>query len=127
MFNNLFDPEYVSQAFKILQNEFPLAIWETLYVTVLATFFAIVLGLPLGVILVTGDEKGVAPLPKWLMKVIGVIINLLRSVPFLILMILVIPITRAIAGKAYGSNATVVPLVIAAAPYVARMIESSLL
>ncbi len=126
MFNNLFDPEYVSQAFKILQNEFPLAIWETLYVTVLATFFAIVLGLPLGVILVTGDEKGVAPLPKWLMKVIGVIINLLRSVPFLILMILVIPLTRLIVGTSVGTKATIVPLVVAAFPFIARLAESCL-
>lgn len=126
MFNNLFDPEYVSQAFKILQNEFPLAIWETLYVTILATFFAIVLGLPLGVILVTGDEKGVAPLPKWLMKTIGVIINLLRSVPFLILMILVIPLTRLIVGTSVGTKATIVPLVVAAFPFIARLAESCL-
>lgn len=126
MFSNIFDPEAVAQAIKILQTEFPLAIWETLYVTVLSTFFAIVLGLPLGVILVTGDEKGVAPLPKWLMKVIGVIINLLRSVPFLILMILVIPLTRLIVGTSVGTKATIVPLVVAAFPFISRLAESCL-
>ena len=107
--------------------DYGFAIWETFYVTVLSTAFSLVIGLPLGVLLVAGDKDGVLPLPGWLMHVLNIIINILRSVPFLILMILVIPVTRAIAGKAYGSTATIVPLVIAAAPYVARMIESSLL
>ena len=110
-----------------MQTQFPKAIWETFYVTLLSTALAVVIGLPLGVLLVAGEKGGVLPLPKALMSILNVIINLLRSVPFLILMILVIPVTRAIAGKAYGSTATIVPLVIAAAPYVARMIESSLL
>ena len=107
-------------------NEFPLAIWETLYVTVLSTAFAIIIGLPLGVLLVAGDRNGVLPLPKPVMSVLGVIINLLRSVPFLILMILVFPLTRLIVGTTVGTVASIVPLVIAAFPFVARLVESSL-
>ncbi len=126
MLEKIFSPEAVSQAFEILKNEFPLAIWETFYVTVLATFFAIVIGLPLGVLLVTGEEKGIAPIPKWLLRLIGVIINLLRSVPFLILMILVIPLTRLIVGTSVGTRATIVPLVVAAFPFISRLAESCL-
>jgi len=125
MFSNIFDPEKVAEAMSILQSEFPLAIWETFYVTVLATFFAIVLGLPLGVILATGDKDGVLPLPKWLMSVINVIVNLLRSVPFLILMIMVFPLTRVIMGTTVGTAASIVPLVIAAFPFCARLAEGS--
>ncbi len=126
MLERIFAPEAVSQALEILKNEFPLAIWETFYVTILATFFAIVIGLPLGVILVTGEDRGIAPIPKWLHSFIGVLINLLRSVPFLILMILVIPLTRFIVGTSVGTNATIVPLVIAAFPFIARLAESCL-
>ena len=78
----------------MVQGQFLLAFWETLYVTIAAMFFAVVIGLPLGVILVVGEKSGLAPLPGWLMKTINVIINLLRSVPFLILMILLFPFTR---------------------------------
>ncbi len=92
MLNNLFSsPDFV-EAMEILREEFPLAIWETLYVTVVATALAIVLGLPLGVLLVAGEKGGVLPLPSWLMKTLGVVINLLRSVPFLILMMVVFPL-----------------------------------
>lgn len=126
MFENAFTPEAWETALKILVSEFPLAIWETVYVTVLSTFFAILIGLPLGVLLVAGDKNGVLPLPSWLLKTLGVIINLLRSVPFLILMVLVFPITRAIVGTVVGTPATVVPLVIAAFPFIARLTESSL-
>ena len=126
MYSNLFSAQSVQDLMSVLPS-LPFAIWETFYVTVISTALSLVLGLPLGVLLVAGEKNGVLPLPRWLMQVINVIINLLRSIPFLILMILVIPVTRAIAGKAYGSMATIVPLVIAAAPYVARMIESSLL
>ena len=86
----------------------------------------LVLGLPLGVLLVAGDKDGVLPLPGWLMKTINVIINLLRSVPFLILMILLFPFTRAVVGTAVGTVASIVPLVVAAFPFVARLVESSL-
>ena len=92
----------------------------------LSTFFAIVIGLPLGILLVTGDENGIHPMPKPLMKVINVIINFLRSVPFLILIVMVIPLTRAIIGTSIGSVASIVPLVVAAFPFVARLVESSL-
>lgn len=99
---------------------------DTLYMTVVSTLFAYLLGLPLAILLVLTSPKGLRPAPVFY-RVMDVVVNVFRSIPFLILMILVIPITRAIAGKAYGSTATIVPLVFAAAPYVARMIESSLL
>lgn len=126
MFNSAFTSEALQGALPVLMNEFPLAVWETVYVTLLATAFAIVIGLPLGVLLVAGDKNGVLPLPKGLMHVLGVIINLLRSVPFLILMILVFPLTRLIVGTTVGTVASIVPLVFAAFPFVARLVESSL-
>ena len=94
--------------------------------TVLSTAFALVLGLPLGVLLVAGDKDGVLPLPGWLMHTLNIIINILRSVPFLILMICVFPLTRAIVGTTVGTTATIVPLVVAAFPFVARLVETSL-
>ena len=126
MFDLNLTEETLAEAWQIIQSQFPLAIWETVYVTLLSTTFAIVLGLPLGVLLVAGEKDGVLPLPAWLMKVLNVVINLLRSVPFLILMILVFPLTRAIVGTVVGTAASVVPLVIAAFPFVARLAESSL-
>ena len=99
---------------------------DTLYMTVVSTLFAYLLGMPLAILLVLTAPNGLRPVPL-LYRVLDVVVNTFRSIPFLILMILVIPVTRFIAGKAYGSTATIVPLVIAAAPYVARMIESSLL
>ena len=125
MFDLNLTEETLAEAWQIIQSQFPLAIWETVYVTLLSTAFAIVLGLPLGVLLVAGEKDGVLPLPAWLMKVLNVVINLLRSVPFLILMILVFPLTRAIVGTVVGTAASVVPLVIAAFPFVARLVESS--
>ena len=104
----------------------PFAIWETLYAPFLATIFAYLIGLPLGVLLVTGEEGGIHPLPKWLMQTLNTIINLLRSVPFLILMVLVFPLARLILGTSIGTTATIVPLTVAAAPYVARLVEASL-
>ena len=98
MLNNLFSAEVLQETLSIVQGQFLLAFWETLYVTIAAMFFAVVIGLPLGVILVVGEKGGLAPLPGWLMKTINVIINLLRSVPFLILMILLFPFTRAVVG-----------------------------
>lgn len=113
-------------AFVRILPDIPFAIFETLYVTVLATLFAVIIGLPLGVLLVVGEKGGVLPLPKWLMKTLNVIINMLRSVPFLILMVLVIPLTRLIVGTSIGTLASSVPLTIAAFPFVARLIESSI-
>ena len=126
MFDKLFSAEVLEETLWIVQNEIPLAVWETIYVTVLATAFAIILGLPLGVLLVVGEKGGVLPLPKGVMHVLNIFINLLRSVPFLILMIMVFPITRLIVGTAVGTTASIVPLVIAAFPFVARLVESSL-
>ena len=121
-----FAPDKLEEAWHVFLTEFPLGLWETVYVTVLSTLFAIVIGLPLGILLVTGDEKGIRPMPKPLMKVINVIINFLRSVPFLILIVVVIQLTRALVGTATGSVAIIVPLVVAAFPFVARLVESSL-
>ena len=126
MIDKIFSSDALEEAVWILKNEFPLAIWETFYVTVLATFFAVVLGLPLGVLLVAGEKGGVLPLPKWIMSTLNVIINLLRSVPFLILMIMAFPLARLIVGTAVGTPASIVPLVIAAFPFVARLVEGSL-
>ncbi len=103
-----------------------MAAWETIYVTLLSTVFAIILGLPLGVLLVVGQKNGILPLPNWLMTTLDVVINLLRSIPFLILMILVFPLTRLITGTTIGTPASIVPLVIAAFPFVARLVEGSL-
>ena len=125
-FAKAFEPDKLQEAWHVFCTEFPLGLWETVYVTLMATLFAIVIGLPLGILLVTGDEKGIRPMPKLLMKVINVIINFLRSVPFLILMVMVIPLTRAIIGTSIGSVASIVPLVVAAFPFVARLVESSL-
>ena len=126
MLDKVFSPEKVNEALIVLQNEFPLALWETVYVTILATAFAIVIGLPLGVLLATGDKNGILPLPKPVMSVLNVLINLLRSIPFLILMIMVIPLSRLIVGTSVGTVATIIPLVFAAFPFVARLVETSL-
>lgn len=126
MLEQWFASDEVVSALEILKNEFPLALWETFYVTVAATFFSIVIGLPLGVLLVAGEKNGVLRLPKAVLHVLNIVINLLRSVPFLILMIMVFPLTRLIVGTAVGTVASIVPLVIAAFPFVARLVESSL-
>ena len=98
---------------------------DTLYMTLMSTFFGYVLGLPLGILLTVTDKEGIRP-NAFIYKILDVIVNILRSIPFLILLIQVIPVTKAIVGKSYGSSATIVPLVIAAAPFIARMVESSL-
>jgi len=118
--------ETLLEAWELVKSQFLFATWETIYVTLLATLFAIIIGLPLGVILVIGDENGIHPLSKPLMKTLNIVINLLRSIPFLILMIMAFPLTRLIVGTAVGTTASIVPLVIAAFPFVARLIESSL-
>jgi D-methionine transport system permease protein len=125
-FASAFTPEKLQEAWECLLNEFPFAMWETLYSTLLATFFAIVIGLPLGVILVTGESKGIRPLPAPVMSFLNVLINLLRSVPFIILMVMIIPLTRAIIGTSVGTVASIVPLTVAAFPFMARLVESSL-
>lgn len=102
-----------------------LGIWQTLYMTVVSTVVGYVIGLPMGIALTVSDKDGIAP-NKILYKILDVISNLVRSVPFIILLVLLIPFTRAVVGKSYGSTAMIVPLVVAAAPYIARMVESSL-
>ena len=109
-----------------MQNEIPFAIWETVYVTIISTFLALVVGLPLGVLLVVGEKDGILPLPKSILSVLNAVINLLRSIPFLILMIMVFPVTRFFAHTVVGTVPTIVPLVFAAFPFVARLVESSL-
>lgn len=98
---------------------------ETIYMTFFSTLLAYVIGLPLGVLLVTSEENGILPMPVT-NKVLNFIVNIVRSVPFLILLIAVIPFTRFVIGTTIGSTATVVPLVIAAAPFIARLVESSI-
>lgn len=100
--------------------------WDTIYMTVVATFFSYVFGTAMGVILVITRKGGITPRPA-LYGVLDVVVNLTRSFPFLILMIAVIPFTRFLVGTTIGNNATIVPLVLAAAPFVARLVESSLL
>ena len=125
MYSNLFSAQSVQDLLNVLPS-LPYAIWETFYMTVLSTALALVLGLPLGVLLVVGEKGGVLPLPGWLLQVLNVIINLLRSIPFLILMIMVFPLSRLLIGTAVGTTATIVLLVVAAFPFVARLVESSL-
>lgn len=101
-------------------------VWDTLYMTVVATFFSYVFGMIMGVVLVVCRRDGIRP-NALVYNVLDVVVNLTRSFPFLILMIAVIPFTRFLVGTTIGNNATVVPLVLAAAPFVARLVESSLL
>ena len=114
------------QTFLDVLPSIPAETWDTFYSTVVATLFALVIGLPLGVLLVTGEPGGVRPLPRWAMRLLNGVINLLRSVPFLILMIIVIPLSRLIVGTSIGTVASIVPLVIASFPFVSRLVETSI-
>ena len=98
---------------------------ETLYMTGLSALFAYILGLPLGVLVTVTDKNGIHPM-KTLNAIVGWIVNIGRSIPFVILMLVVAPFTRLIVGKAIGTTATIVPLTIAATPFVARMVQQSL-
>lgn len=98
---------------------------DTLYMTLTSTLIGYVIGLPMGILLTVTDKDGIHPNTA-VYKVLDVIANLIRSVPFLILLIVLIPFTRFLIGRSYGPTATIVPLVIAAAPFIARMVESSL-
>ena len=100
--------------------------FATLYMTLVSTLMAYVIGLPAGVALVVTGREGLRP-NKTVSRILDVLVNVMRSIPFLILLILVIPLTRAIVGKSYGPSATIVPLTLAAAPFIARLVESSLL
>ena len=126
MFDLFSDSAKVAAQLEIIRSQYGFAIWETLYSLVLEVVFAYVIGLPLGVLLVTGEKGGVKPLPKPVMRVLNAVINLLRSVPFLILMIICLPLSKFLVGTKVGTRATIPPMVIAAFPLVARMVESSL-
>ncbi|MBO5897831.1 MAG: ABC transporter permease [Clostridia bacterium] len=102
-----------------------LGIWETIYMTLLATLFAYLLGLPLGVLLAVTDEGGIHPM-RVLNKVLGFVVNIFRSMPFIILMVAMLPVAKLVVGTSLGNSAMIVTLVIAATPYVARMVESSI-
>lgn len=97
---------------------------ETLYMTLASTILGYVFGLPMGICLAVSDKDGLKP-NAVLYKILDLISNIVRSIPFLILLILVIPLTRLLVGQSYGSSATIVPLVVAAVPFIARMVESS--
>lgn len=99
--------------------------WATLYMTLISTLFGYILGLPLGIVLAVTDKEGIRP-NVVVYKVLDFIVNMTRSIPFLILLILVMPLTKLLVGQTYGSTATIVPLTIAAAPFIGRMVESSL-
>ena len=102
-----------------------LGIWETIYMTLISSAIAYVIGLPLGVILNVTDDGGIHPV-KWLNRILGFIVNFFRSIPFIILMVAMLPVARLIVGTALGNQAVIVMLIIAASPYVGRMVESSL-
>ena len=97
----------------------------TLYIVLASTLLSYLFGIPIGIILVITSKDGIHPMPK-LNAVLGVIVNLLRSVPFLLMIFMIMPITQMITGSSFGANATIVPLVFGAAPYIARLVESSL-
>ncbi|MDD6074932.1 MAG: methionine ABC transporter permease [Otoolea sp.] len=99
--------------------------WATLYMTLVSTLFGYLLGLPLGIVLAITDKEGIKPNTA-VYKLLDFIVNLTRSIPFLILLILVMPLTKLLVGQSYGSTATIVPLTLAAAPFIGRMVESSL-
>ena len=99
-------------------------IWETVYMTFISAFFSYLIGLPLGVILNVTTKDGIRPIP-WLYRIISIAVNIFRSIPFVILMVAMLPVAKFITGTSLGNKAMIVTLVIAAAPYVARMAESS--
>ncbi len=100
-------------------------IWETIYMTVTSSAIAYIIGLPIGVILNITDKDGIYPIP-WLSTILGFIVNFFRSIPFIILMVAMLPVAKFFVGVSLGNKAMIVMLVIAAAPYIARMVESSL-
>ena len=118
MFSDMFQKLWTNGVIQI-------GIWETIYMTFLSTAVAYVIGLPLGVLLCVTDKGGIHPIP-WVNKAVGVIVNIFRSIPFIILMVAMLPVAKLVVGTSLGNSAMIVMLIIAAAPYVARMVESSL-
>lgn len=111
--------------YKLWENNLiQLGIWETVYMTLISTAIAYLLGLPLGVILCVTDRHGIRPV-GWLNRILGFVVNFFRSIPFIILMVAMLPVAKLVVGTSLGNKAMIVMLIIAAAPYVARMVESS--
>ncbi len=102
-----------------------LGIWETVYLTFISAFFAYLLGLPLGIVLSITDKEGICPI-GWLNKLLGFIVNIFRSIPFVILMVAILPAAKVVVGTSLGNRAMIFTLIVAAVPYVARMAESSI-
>ena len=120
---------FASDEWQVLMDNLPnlpFATWESFYATLFSTLLALVVGLPLGVLLVVGEKDGVLPLPGWLMTLLNAVINLLRSVPFLILMIAVLPLSMVVLGTSIGTPASIIPLFMASFPFVSRLVETSL-
>lgn len=117
----------ISDLFKQLweNGTFVTATFETIYLTFISTIIAYVIGLPLGVLLSVTDKNSILPIP-WLNRLLGIIVNIFRSMPFIVLMVAMLPVAKAIVGTSLGNEAMIVMLVIAAAPYIARMVESSI-
>ena len=112
--------------YKLLEkNLLQLGIWETIYMTLLSSLIAYIIGLPLGIILSITDQNGICP-NSFVNRVLGFIVNFFRSIPFIVLMVAMLPVARFILGTSLGNGAVIVMLVIAAAPYVGRMVESSI-
>lgn len=111
--------------YKLLDNNLlQLGIWETIYMTVLSSLIAYIIGLPLGIVLSITDQNGICP-NSFVNRVLGFIVNFFRSIPFIVLMVAMLPVAKFILGTSLGNGAVIVMLVIAAAPYVGRMVESS--
>lgn len=121
----MFNLSLLSLELSKYSGEIGMGILETLYMTIVSTIIAYVIGLPLGILLSVTDKEGICPC-KTFNSTAGFIVNVFRSIPFIILLIAIIPFTRLIVGQAIGSTATIVPLVISAFPFVARMVESSI-
>jgi len=117
--------EGLTSLFESLRPILLKGILETLYMVVVSTFFSYALGLPAGILLAVSDPDGIHPM-KTLNRTLGIVVNLIRSVPFVILLVAIMPFTRFVTGTTLGSTATIVPLVVGAAPFIARMVESSL-
>ena len=126
LLTNLCEKGIVSEMLVKLWNNgvLQLGIWETIYMTVLSALFAYLIGLPVGLILRMTDRDGIHPI-GWLNRTLGIIVNALRSIPFIILMVAMLPVAKFVVGTSLGNRAVIVTLVIAAAPYVARMVESA--
>jgi D-methionine transport system permease protein len=121
LFHLFLDPAYWESLSKIL----PQSVNETIYMVVVSTFLAYILGVPMGVFLVVTSAGHILPNP-WVERILGTVINIFRSIPFIILLVALIPFTKALVGTSIGTTAAIVPLVVSAAPFVARLVESSL-